>query len=137
MTKFSFEDLNVYKKSRLLVKEVYTIQSVLPREEIFGLGSQIRRAAVSITANLAEGSGRTSPKDKMHFIVMSYGSLTELFSELLTACDLGYIQEEKVNEIRPLFMEVSKMLSGLRQSLQNKIDVDSGTTASASLTSNL
>ena len=131
MTKFSFEELNVYKKSRLLVKEVYMIQSTFPPIESFGLGSQIRRSAVSITANLAEGSGRVSLKDKLHYVAVAYGSLTELFSELLTASDLGYITEDKVDEIRPLFIDVSKMLSGMRQSLQKRID-----TVSAPLTIN-
>ena len=129
MTRFSFEDLNVYKKARMLVKEVYLIQSSFPKEEVWGLGSQIRRAAVSITANLAEGSGRMSLRDKLHYVAISYGSLTELFSELLTASDLGYIQEEKIEEIRPLFIDVSKMLSGLRQSLQNKVDAESSLTS--------
>ena len=121
MTKFSFEELKAYKMGRLLVKEVYQIQSNFPKEEVFGLGSQIRRAAVSITANLAEGSGRMSLKEKQQYVAVAYGSLTELFSEILTASDLGYITEEEVDELRPLFIDMSKMLSGMRQSLQKRM----------------
>ena len=111
---FSFEDLKVYKEARKLVKDIYLIQGILPQTETFGLGNQIRRAAISITANLAEGSGRTSIKEKIHFIEISFGSLMEAFCELQTASDLGYIDNEKVEKLRPQFRTVSKLLSGLR-----------------------
>ncbi len=120
--KFSFEGLEVYEKSRALVSEVYRIQSLFPKEERFALGDQIRRAAVSITANLAEGSGRQSLKEKIHFIEISYGSLMEVFCELQTACDLGYMTDEQLNNIRPQFTDIAKMLSGLRSSLERKLN---------------
>ena len=120
---FSFENLEVYKKVRTLVKEIYNLQNTFPKEERFGLCDQIRRAAVSISANLAEGSGRQSLKEKIHFIEISYGSLTEVFCELQTACDLNYMQEECLNALRPQFIEVSKMLSGLRTSLLKRVEV--------------
>jgi four helix bundle protein len=120
--KFSFEGLEVYEKSRVLVSEVYRIQSQFPKEERFALGDQIRRAAVSITANLAEGSGRQSLKEKIHFIEISYGSLMEVFCELQTACDLGYMTDEQLNNIRPQFTDIAKMLSGLRSSLERKLN---------------
>lgn len=113
---FSFEDLVAYKQARALVKDVYDLQKSFPKEEIFALGSQLRRAAVSITANIAEGCGRNSNKEKSHFMEIAFGSLTETFSELLTAQDLGYISEEALNGIRPQFSNVAKMLSGLRKS---------------------
>ena len=112
--KFSFEKLDVYNEARLLVKRIYEVQNQLPAQEKFALGSQIRRAAVSITANLAEGSGRISSKEKIHFIGISFGSLMEVFSELQNAVDLGYISESKLEDLRPQFIHVSKMLSGLR-----------------------
>ena len=120
--KFSFEVLEVYEKSRALVSEVYRIQSLFPKEERFALGDQIRRAAVSITANLAEGSGRQSLKEKIHFIEISYGSLMEVFCELQTACDLGYMTDEQLNNIRPQFTDIAKMLSCLRSSLERKLN---------------
>lgn len=123
--KFSFEQLDVYKKARALVKDVYTLQNSFPKEERFGLCDQIRRAAVSITANLAEGSGRQSIKEKMHFVEIAYGSLTEVFCELQTACDLSYLKEEQLNDLRPQFIDISKMLSGLRTSLNKRLENNS------------
>ena len=114
---FSFENLRVYKVARQLVKDVYLLQNEFPREERYALGDQVRRAAVSITANLAEGSGRQSPREKVRFIEIAFGSMTEVFCELQTACDLGYIKIEQLNALRPQFTEVAKMLSGLRNSL--------------------
>ena len=116
--KFSFENLEVYGKARVLVADIYRIQRDFPKEELYGLGDQMRRAAVSITANLAEGSGRQSIKEKIRFIEISYGSLMEIFCELQTACDLGYITKEKFDGIRPQFTDIAKMLSGLRNSLE-------------------
>jgi len=112
--KFSFEKLDVYTESRKLVREVYEVVKQLPADEKFALGSQIRRAAVSITANIAEGSGRNSLKEKINFIGIAFGSLMEVFSELQTALDLGYIKETSLEKLRPQFIIISKMLSGLR-----------------------
>ena len=117
---FSFENLEVYTKARLLVKEVYMLQEVFPKEERYALCDQLRRAASSIPANIAEGSGRSSLKEKIHFIEIAYGSLMEVFCELQTASDLGYITEERIEKLRPLIMDIAKMLSGLRNSLTNK-----------------
>ena len=114
---FSFEGLRVYKAIRQLIKDVYVLVNRLPAVENFALGSQIRRAVVSVKANIAEGSGRNHPKDKAHFIDMAYGSLLETFSELETAADLGYITEEDVKNIKPQIIDIGKMLSGLRTSI--------------------
>ncbi len=112
--KFSFEGLEVYQAARVLVKEVYLLQSKFPKMETFALGDQIRRSASSITSNIAEGSGRSSNKEKVHFIEIAYGSLMEAFSQLQIAQDLGYITEEDIDTIRPSFISVAKMLSGLK-----------------------
>ena len=117
---FSFENLEVYTKARLLVKEVYMLQEVFPKEERYALCDQLRRAASSIPANIAEGRGRSSLKEKIHFIEIAYGSLMEVFCELQTASDLGYITEERIEKLRPLITDIAKMLSGLRNSLTNK-----------------
>lgn len=116
---FSFEGLRVYQATRQLVKDVYSIVNKLPAVENFALSSQIRRAVVSVKANIAEGSGRNHSKDKAHFIDMAYGSLMETFSELETAADLGYITEEELLNIKPQIIDTGKMLSGLRTSLLN------------------
>ena len=122
LRKFSFENLEVYEKARVLVSDVYRIQNDLPKEERFGLGDQIRRAAVSILANLAEGSGRQSIKEKVHFVDISYGSLMEVFCELQTACDIGYMKEEQLNALRQQFTDIAKMLSGLRNSMLKQLN---------------
>ena len=123
---FSFENLRVYQLARELVKNVYLLQIRFPKEERYALGDQVRRAATSITANLAEGSGRQSLKEKIHFIEIAFGSMTEVFCELQTACDLNYIKTEQLDALRPLFTEVAKMLSGLRNRIQKQIEGDSG-----------
>jgi len=118
---FSFEKLKVYGVARELVKNIYQLQNTFPQEERYALGDQVRRAAISITANLAEGSGRQSIKEKIHFIEIAFGSMTEVFCELQTACDLKYIEVEELEALRPQFAEVAKMLSGLRNSLISKL----------------
>ncbi len=119
--KFSFEKLAVHIEARKLVKEVYNLTKKLPVEEKFELSSQIRRAAVSVTANIAEGCGRYSLKEKIHFIGISFGSLMEVFSELQTALDLGYITETSLERLRPQFIQISRMLSGLKNSYSNML----------------
>ena len=123
---FSFENLKVYQLARQLVKDVYILQNKFPKEERYALGDQVRRAATSITANLAEGSGRQSLKEKIHFIEIAFGSMTEVFCELQIASDLNYIQAEQLDALRPQFTEVAKMLSGLRNRIQKQIDGDGG-----------
>ena len=111
---FSFERLDVYKAARLLVRDIYRIQQQFPKYEIYALGDQIRRSASSVTSNIAEGSGRNSFKEKSHFIEIAYGSLMESFSQLQLAQDLGYITQETIDTIKPSFIDVAKMLSGLK-----------------------
>lgn len=122
---FSFERLIVYNKSRILVKSVYILLRGFPREENYALCDQIRRSITSVTSNIAEGSGRDSTKEKIHFLNIAFGSLMETFSQLQTAQDLNYIKEEQVEELRPLFEEVSKMISGLKTSFELKSEPDS------------
>ena len=117
MDKFTFFDLRVYQEAKELVKSVYTLLDKFPKYETYALGDQLRRAVVSVKSNIAEGSGRNHAKDKAHFIDMAYGSLMETYSELETAADLGYITEEDVKNIKPNFVDVGKMLSGLRTSI--------------------
>ncbi len=90
MITFSFEKLEAYVNARKLVNGIYELQKKFPKEEVFALGSQVRRAAVSITANIAEGCGRNSVKEKAHFVEIAFGSLTESYSELQIAQDMGY-----------------------------------------------
>lgn len=117
---FSFEGLEVYQVSRLLVRDVYRLQQKFPKTEIYALGDQIRRSASSVTSNIAEGSGRNSNKEKVHFIEIAYGSLMEAFSQLQIAQDLGYLTEQDIDTIRPQFISVAKMLSGLKKHFEGQ-----------------
>lgn len=109
----TFRNLNVYIKSKELVKKIYELLKKFPREEQFALCDQLRRAIISIPSNIAEGSGRNSQKDQAHFYNIAYGSLLEVFSQLDIACDLGYISKEEFNQLELLINEEAKMLSGL------------------------
>ena len=112
---FSFEGLEVYQAARVLVRDIYRLQQKFPKTEIYALGDQIRRSASSVTSNIAEGSGRNSNKEKVHFIEIAYGSLMEAFSQLQIAQDLGYLTAKEIDDIRPSFIEVAKMLSRLKK----------------------
>ena len=109
----TFRNLNVYIKSKELVKKIYELLKKFPREEQFARCDQLRRAVISIPSNIAEGSGRDSQKDQAHFYNIAYGSLLEVFSQLDIACDLGYISKEEFNQLELLINEEAKMLSGL------------------------
>lgn len=93
MTTFTFERLNAWQKARIVVRDVYRLLRQFPPEENYGLSDQLRRASVSVASNLAEGSGRLSTKEKIHFCHMAYGSLMEVMCQLILAHDLGYIDK--------------------------------------------
>ena len=111
--KFSFENLEVYKTARVLVRDVYRLQHKFPKYETYALGDQVRRSASSVTSNIAEGSGRNS------FNEIAYGSLMEAFSQLQIAQDLEYLSQTEIDTIRPQFISVAKMLSGLKTYFDN------------------
>ncbi|WP_299769235.1 four helix bundle protein [uncultured Dokdonia sp.] len=113
---FGFEKLNVWQKSRQLSKEIYIETKKFPDTERFGLISQMRRCAISISSNIAEGSGRHTSKDKARFTEIAYGSALELLNQIILSNDLGFIPEEKYNYIRQSISEITAMLDGLRKS---------------------
>lgn len=116
--KSSYQDLKVWGKSMELVEVIYQLTMDFPREEIYGLTSQIRRCAVSIPSNIAEGSQRRSNKDFSYFLRIARGSSAELETQLLIADRLGYIKNDlKLRKGNDLLTEVRKMLSGLHASL--------------------
>ena len=122
MDRFTFFDLRVYKEAKDLVKEVYKLLSKFPKFEVYALGDQLRRAVVSVPSNIAEGSGRYSIKEKIHFIEIAYGSLTETLCQLDIAHDLEYITDEEFNNEQERINIIGKQLSGLRQSFQKQLD---------------
>lgn len=105
----NFKELKVFQKARILVKNVYRLLHKFPHEEHFGLTSQIRRAAISVMANIAEGSGRNTDKDFARFLSISLGSAYELEAELIVAYDLGYLTKENLSKVGELLKEVQKM----------------------------
>ena len=118
MKKHNFKNLQVWQKARVLNKEIYQITRSFPEDERFGLISQLRRASISVMANLAEGSGRKTEKDFGHFITMSYGSALEIESLLITSLDLGYLKEDEYNNLGEKINEVQRMLNGLGNSIK-------------------
>lgn len=112
----SFTDLNAWKEGHRLVLNIYKITKEFPREEIFGLISQMRRCAVSITSNIAEGFSRRSYKEKSQFYSISQGSVTELQNQLLIAKDVGYITEDEFKKNAEQSVTVHKIVNGLIKS---------------------
>ncbi len=109
----SFRKLNVYITDKELVKQVYALLKKFPKEEQYALCDQLRRAVISIPSNIAEGSGRESQKDQMHFYTIAYGSLMETLSQLDVASDLGYITNEEFEKMEIMINEEAKMIAGL------------------------
>jgi four helix bundle protein len=116
MYTYSFEKLNVWQQARQLTKEIYMLTKDYPAEEKFGLVSQMRRAIISVSSNIAEGSSRKHDKDQAYFYTTAYSSLVELLNQLILSFDLGFIQEEKYFELRKSFELISNQLNSLRKS---------------------
>jgi four helix bundle protein len=111
---YPFEKLRVWESARSLIRKVYTATKAFPRSEAYGLTSQTNRAAVSVAANLAEGSSRTSRKDQAHFSQIAYRSLMELACLLIVAMDLEFLAAEKEETLRAEIESVSRQLNALR-----------------------
>ncbi|MCA9072254.1 MAG: four helix bundle protein [Planctomycetaceae bacterium] len=114
---FRFEKLDVWHLATELAMQIYVITKSFPNEERFGLTSQVRRSAISISANIAEGSGRVSDKDFSRFLEIAYGSLMETISHLLIAHKLLLISDQQLIELKDQSSKLGRMLSGLRRSL--------------------
>ena len=119
---YSFENMKAWQEARKLVVEVYRLLDEFPKLEQYALCDQIRRAIVSVPSNLAEGSGRISIKEQLHFYEISYGSLMETYNQLIIAVDLNYIDKCSLEGIQPQIDEVARLLNGLRSSLLKKIN---------------
>jgi len=119
---YAFENMKAWQESRKLVVEVYRLLDEFPRFETYALCDQIRRAIVSVPSNLAEGSGRLSIKEQLHFYEIAYGSLMESYNQLIIAVDLKYISEKSLETIRPQIDVVARMMNGLRSSLKKKME---------------
>jgi four helix bundle protein len=113
---FPFEKLEVWKKAKILSVEIYRFTASFPEEEKFGIVSQMRRAAVSVASNIAEGASRLSKKDQAHFYQIAYGSLAELLCQVIIASDLSYLSSDGLSCLRCGMEEISRMLNSLKNS---------------------
>lgn len=115
----TYKDLEVWIKARVLTKQVYLLTTEFPKEEQYGLTSQMRRCVVSVPSNIAEGYGRQYKKETIQFFHIARGSLYELETQLYIATDLGYLGETLFNEVLKRLEECRKLLSGLINYFEN------------------
>jgi four helix bundle protein len=116
----NYKELNVWQKAYQFCLEVYRVTQKFPQEERYGITSQIRRAAVSVPSNIAEGYGRKTTVDYIRFLYIAYGSHCELETQILLAGDLGYIDAPTAEVLRNGVEEVERMLKALIKSLERK-----------------
>ena len=123
MLDLSHKNLEVYKIALQLVKEVYAVTKLLPKDELYGLTSQLRRAAVSVSSNLAEGASRKSPKEKKRFYEISRSSLVEVDTQIEISLLLEYVKKENLMELEkysePVFKMLSKMINNVEFTFNN------------------
>jgi four helix bundle protein len=119
---YPFEKLRVWQVARELGKQVYLTTSKFPRSEIYGLTSQCNRAAVSVAANLAEGSSRQSRRDQAHFSEIAYASLMELACLLVLCCDLGLLSIDGESQLRTSIEQLSLQLNALHRSQRARVN---------------
>lgn len=117
----SYRDLDVWKKSVLLVTAVYRTTANFPKEEVYGLTSQIKRSAVSVPSNIAEGRGKRSTRDFIRFLNIAYGSLCELETQLIIANNLTLLKTMDLEILLEASSEIARMLNGLINSLEDKL----------------
>ena len=119
---YAFEKLDAWIQAKELTKLVYKLVAKFPNYEQFGLCSQVRRAIISVPSNIAEGVGRISFKEKIHFLEIAYGSLMETYCQLQIAVEVGYITNDELENIKPTFFSTSRLISGLRRSFENSLN---------------
>jgi four helix bundle protein len=118
---FYYRKLEVYHKSMELVTRVYHLTKTFPTSEQYGLTNQIQRAVISIPSNIAEGMGRFSNKERIHFLEIANGSIMEVMCQLEVSQLLGYISQQQFDELELFISETTRMLVGLRKTFENKI----------------
>jgi four helix bundle protein len=124
----TYSELDVWQQARMLVKQIYELSKNSPKDEQFGLTTQVRRAAVSIPSNIAEGCGRNHTKDSIQFFFVARGSLYEVETQLLIALDLGFITENESNSVTEQITRCKKLLNGFINYYQTKTNNHQPTT---------
>ncbi len=117
----NFLHLGIWKRSRLLVKQIYTITKSFPPEEKFGLTSQIRRCSVSVPSNIAEGCGRDTDPQLIHFLDIAIGSLCELETQIYLTSDLEFISKKTESELVKEITEIRRMTQSIRRKLKREL----------------
>lgn len=117
----TFRDLLIWQKSMILVTEIYQLTNSFPKEEIYGLSSQIRRSSISIPSNIAEGYGRDGNKDYLKFLNIAIASLFEMQTQLEISFNLKYITEIQFNKIHEESREIERMLSSFTRKIKERI----------------
>ena len=117
MEEFTYRKLRVYQQSKKLVLVIYDLLKYFPKEENYALCDQLRRAVISIPSNIAEGISRTSHKEQIHFLEISFGSLNEVMCQIEIANELGIISQENLSLVEDYYKLIAQMLSGLRRSI--------------------
>lgn len=120
---FSYRNLRVYQQAKELVIYVYNLLRFFPKEENYALCDQLRRAVISVPSNIAEGMGRISIKEQIHFIEIAFGSLNEVMCQLEIAYELQFINNEQVLQSEEQVKNIAQMLSGLRNSKFDSLNV--------------
>ena len=121
MNDFFYKKLEAYKLAKEFAIYVYSLLKSFPAYEQYAICDQLRRAVVSVPSNIAEGMGRMSVKERLHFLEISYASIMEVMCQLDISASLGYINEAQLTEAESLVTTLTKVMSGLRKSLENKI----------------
>lgn len=117
----SYRDLKVWQAGMDLAEQVYKLTQAFPKQETYGLSSQIQRAAVSVHSNIAEGHGRDSTKEYLHFLSVALGSLHEVETQLILAGRLKYLDQKDLDLVLARMDEAGRMLRGLQKSLKAKL----------------
>lgn len=117
----TYRDLEVWQKAMLLAEQCYLVTKRFPRDELFGMTSQIRRAAASIPANIAEGQGRQHTKEFLNFLSVARGSLKEVETHLILSQRVGLMTTNQLEPLLKLTDEISRMMSGLRKTLEKRL----------------
>ncbi len=117
----SYKDLVVWQRAVSLVVDIYKVSSQFPREEVYGLTSQIRRASVSIPSNIAEGQGRNSPRAFANHLNIALGSAAELETQLIVSSEVGYLSQATLVELIDELTEIIRMIYGLLRAQERKV----------------